>query len=118
MNYDQAINKFDRWKHKLRHHECWEPDDEDFYEFLKRFVHLLKELKFSLYTTIDDNEVIKMDKEKLAEKPPLMTCKECGEEHIMLATRVEISIRSASTAIEIVADDVCITCLLKAIQGG
>ena len=48
-------------------------------------------------------------------KPPLQTCKECGDEVIALATKVAISIRTAGIAIEIVADDVCLDCLNEAI---
>ncbi len=57
-----------------------------------------------------------MDKKKLTERPPLRTCKECGEEVIMIAEKVEISIRGAGMAIEIIADDVCLDCLTKAIN--
>ncbi len=52
---------------------------------------------------------------KLEFKPPLQTCKECGEEVISLATKVAVSIRCAGIAIEIVADDVCLDCLKEAI---
>lgn len=53
--------------------------------------------------------------DKLTEKPSLRTCKECGEQASMIAEKADISIRGAGMAIEIVADDVCLDCLLKAI---
>ena len=55
-------------------------------------------------------------REKLDERSPLRTCKECGEQAIMIAEKVEISIRGAGIAVEIVADDVCLDCLIKAIK--
>ena len=58
-----------------------------------------------------------MDNKKLANRSSPMTCKECGEEVIEIAEKVEIPIRSASTAIEIIADDVCLSCLKRAIDG-
>ena len=57
-----------------------------------------------------------MRRKLLDDRPPLRTCKECGDEAIMIAEKVEISIRGAGMAIEIIADDVCLECLIKAIN--
>ena len=59
-----------------------------------------------------------MGTKKLNFQAPLIACKECGEEVIAIAKKVEISIRTAGTAIEIVADDVCLDCLRESIKQG
>lgn len=44
-----------------------------------------------------------------------MKCKECKKEAVIEVKRVEVSIRYPKKAIEIVADDICLSCLKKAI---
>lgn len=60
----------------------------------------------------------KMRKKLLDDRPTLRTCRECGDEAIMIAEKVEISIRGVGIAIEIVADDICLGCLKQAIDAG
>ena len=55
---------------------------------------------------------------KLEYQSPLVTCKECGEQVISIVKMAEISIRCAGTAIEIVADDICLNCLINALKQG
>ena len=47
-----------------------------------------------------------------------MKCKECKKETVIEVKRAEISIRYPKKAIEIVADDICVECLLKALKSG
>lgn len=45
-------------------------------------------------------------------------CKECGKPSIFKVKSAEISIRWPRKAIEIVADNVCLNCLQKALKSG
>jgi hypothetical protein len=45
-----------------------------------------------------------------------MRCKECKKETVVEIKKVDISIRYPNKAIEIVADDICMECLLKALS--
>lgn len=45
-----------------------------------------------------------------------MKCKECKKETTIEVKGAEISIRYPEKAIEIVADDICMECLLRALQ--
>ena len=51
-------------------------------------------------------------------KADLFTCRECYKKVTVIAKKIEISIRTAGTAIEIVADDVCLDCLRESIKQG
>jgi len=45
-----------------------------------------------------------------------MKCKECGKQTVIKVKKAIISIRYPKKAIEIVADDICMECLLKALK--
>lgn len=47
-----------------------------------------------------------------------MKCKECKKETVIKVKKAEISIRYPKKAIEIVADDICLGCLLMALKMG
>ena len=47
-----------------------------------------------------------------------MKCKECKKETVTEVKRAEISIRYPKKAIEIVANNICMKCFLRAVKAG
>lgn len=49
MTVDESINRLACWKRPLVKEEKWSKEDENLYQFLKKIMYLLEELKFKAY---------------------------------------------------------------------